>query len=156
MEDLLFLAHRMPYPPNKGDKIRSWNLFSYLSRSYRMHLGAFVDDPADLQYANKLAAMCASIRLLPIKPAMRRLRSLTGLGRNMALSIPYYYQTRMQAWVDDCLENSELKRIFVYSSPMAQYVMGPRAALCRRVIDFVDVDSDKWSQYALHKHWPAS
>jgi sugar transferase (PEP-CTERM/EpsH1 system associated) len=158
MEDLLFLAHRIPYPPDKGDKIRSWNILKYLARSYRIHLGAFVDDPHDLRYQDKLGSMCASINLLPLQPTVSRLRSLSGLGRKIPLSIPYYYDRRMQHWVNARLEQGKgsLQRIFVFSSPMAQYVMNKRASSCRRVIDFVDVDSDKWRQYAQHKRWPVS
>ena len=156
MEDLLFLAHRIPYPPDKGDKIRSWNILKYLARSYRIHLGAFVDDPDDLRYQDKLKSMCASINLLPLQPTVSRLRSLSGLGRKIPLSIPYYYDRRMQQWVNSRLEQDKLQRIFVFSSPMAQYVMNKPASSCRRVIDFVDVDSDKWRQYAQHKRWPLS
>ncbi|HJX58546.1 MAG TPA: sugar transferase, partial [Thiobacillus sp.] len=50
MEGLLFLAHRIPFPPNKGDKIRSFHLLRHLSTRYAIHLGAFVDDPDDWQY----------------------------------------------------------------------------------------------------------
>ena len=156
MEDLLFLSHRIPYPPNKGDKIRSWNDLKYLARSYRIHLGAFVDDPLDMRYRDKLESMCASVYLLPLRPAMRRLCSLSGLLRNVSLSIPYYHDRSMQQWVDSRLQQEGLQRIFVFSSPMAQFVMNHRASLCRRVIDFVDVDSDKWRQYANHKRWPLS
>jgi sugar transferase (PEP-CTERM/EpsH1 system associated) len=156
MEDLLFLAHRIPYPPNKGDKIRSWNILRYLARSYRIHLGAFVDDPRDLRYQDKLESMCASVHLLPLQPMAGRLRSLSGLGRKTPLSIPYYYDRRMQKWVDAQLEQDSLQRVFVFSSAMAQYVMNSQASSCRRVIDIVDVDSDKWRQYAQHKRWPLS
>ena len=50
MDGLLFLAHRIPFPPNKGDKIRSFHLLRHLSARYQIHLGAFVDDPDDWQY----------------------------------------------------------------------------------------------------------
>ena len=156
MEDLLFLVHRIPYPPDKGDKIRSWNILKYLARSYRIHLGAFVDDPRDQRYQDKLGSMCASINLLPLQPTVSRLRSLSGLGRKIPLSIPYYHDRRMQQWVNARLEEDSLQRIFVFSSAMAQYVMNGQASSRRRVIDIVDVDSDKWRQYAQHKRWPVS
>ena len=47
MEEMLFLAHRLPYPPDKGDKIRSWYLLRHFAATRRVHLGCFVDDPAD-------------------------------------------------------------------------------------------------------------
>lgn len=156
MEDLLFLAHRIPYPPNKGDKIRSFHILKELTRSYRVHLGAFVDTPEDRRYQGKLEAMCESVFLPDLHPLRARVRSLSGLLRGEALSVPYYYDRRMQAWVDSLLARSQLQRIFVFSSPMSQYVMDLEGRSIRRVIDFVDVDSDKWRQYAERKSWPAS
>lgn len=156
MEDLLFLAHRIPYPPNKGDKIRSFNILRYLSRTYRVHLGAFVDDPDDMRYCDKVKSLCASTCLLPLSSTRAKIRSLSGLIRKTALSPHYFYDKRMQQWVASCMAGVNPQRVFVYSSPMAQYVLGEDSSQLRRVIDFVDVDSDKWSQYADRKAWPLS
>ena len=60
MENLLLLIHRMPYPPNKGDKIRSYHLLKHLAQRYRVHLGTFVDDADDWQHMPRVQAMCAS------------------------------------------------------------------------------------------------
>jgi sugar transferase (PEP-CTERM/EpsH1 system associated) len=156
MEALLFLVHRIPYPPTKGDKIRSYHILKHLARSYRIHLGAFVDDPADWRYKARLEAMCASVCLLPLRPLQAKLRSLSGLAGNSALSLPYFRKKKMQRWIDSILMRGDVQRLFVYSSPMAQYVTGKKYASIRRVVDFVDVDSDKWRQYALRKSWPLS
>ena len=156
MEDLLFLVHRIPYPPNKGDKIRSFNILRHLSRSYRVHLGAFVDDPYDMRYCDKVEALCASTCLLPLSSTRAKIRSLSGLIRKTALSPHYFYDKRMQQWVASRMASVNPQRVFVYSSPMAQYVLGENSSKIRRVIDFVDVDSDKWSQYADRKAWPLS
>ena len=156
MEDLLFLAHRIPYPPDKGDKIRSYHILKHLARCYRIHLGAFVDDPDDWRHRDKLEAICATVNLLPLRPRQAKLRSLAGLLGRSALSLPYFYHQGMQGWVDSILKQGNVQRVFVYSSPMAQYVMGKRDSSLRRVVDFVDVDSDKWRQYAQHKSWPLS
>jgi len=156
MENLLFLAHRIPYPPNKGDKIRSFHIIRHLARHYRIHLGAFVDDPNDMKYAGEIESMCESICLLPLSPMLARLKSLAGLLRRTALSLPYFHDRRMQHWVDNLLQHKNVQRVFMYSSPMAQYVLGRDACCMRRVIDFVDVDSEKWRQYAQRKSWPLS
>ena len=128
MEELLFLAHRIPYPPNKGDKIRSYHLLKELARSYRVHLGAFVDDPEDRRYQGKLETLCESVFLVDLHPLRARVRSLSGLLHGEALSVPYYFDRRMKAWVDDLLARSSLQRIFVFSSPMSQYVMDIQSA----------------------------
>jgi len=156
MKELLFLAHRIPYPPSKGDKIRSYHILKHLANSYRIHLGAFVDDPDDWRYQAKLKTMCASVYLLPLRPLPAKLRSLTGLFGNSALSLPYFREQKMQRWVDSIMKRDDMRRVFVYSSPMAQYVMGEEFSSLRRIVDFVDVDSDKWRQYAQCKSWPLS
>jgi sugar transferase (PEP-CTERM/EpsH1 system associated) len=155
MRDLLFLAQRIPYPPNKGDKIRSWHFLRHLAMQYRVHLGAFVDDDADWQHRPVLEAACASCQLLPIAPRAARLRSLQGLASGEALTLPYFHDPRMASWVEEMLRARAPAAVFVFSSAMAQYVL-PRSGDFRLVIDMVDMDSQKWQQYAAHKPWPLS
>ena len=54
MENLLLLIHRIPYPPNKGDKIRSYHLLKHLALHYKVHLATFVDDADDWQHVPKV------------------------------------------------------------------------------------------------------
>jgi sugar transferase (PEP-CTERM/EpsH1 system associated) len=154
---LLFLCHRIPYPPNKGDKIRSYHLLRHLAGDYRVHLGAFVDDPTDWEHADHLRSLCEECLFLPLHPLLGRLRSLTGLLRGEALTLPYYRSADMEQWVRQTCRDHRVERIVVYSSAMAQYVLGDAFGGIRRVIDFVDVDSDKWCQYAdskpAHSAW---
>lgn len=152
MEDLLYLVHRIPYPPNKGDKIRSFHLLKHLGKQYRVHVGAFVDDKADWAYAEVVKKLAGGeVCLLPLHPKWATLKSATGLLSGEPLTLPYYRDRRMQRWVDALLERGDIRRALVYSSSMAQYLM-PHADL-NRVIDFVDIDSDKWRQYAEKKSW---
>jgi sugar transferase (PEP-CTERM/EpsH1 system associated) len=155
MDELLYLVHRIPYPPNKGDKIRSFHLLKHLAQTYKVHVGAFIDDPDDWQYAQALAKLAGGeVKLLPLKPRLATLKSATGLLSGEPLSIPYYRDRRMQAWVDAMLAAKPIARALVYSSSMAQYLM--KHHTLNRVIDFVDIDSDKWRQYAEKKPWPMS
>lgn len=154
MKDLLFLTHRIPYPPNKGDKLRSFHLLRHLSQCYRVHLGTFIDDPADWQYVPTLREMCGETRFLKLDSARARLRSLRGLLGHGPLTVPYYYDRALQDWVDGLMSDRPIHRILVFSSAMAQYVAGFSGPDLRRVIDFVDVDSDKWLQYAERKAGP--
>ena len=153
MDELLLLVHRIPYPPNKGDKIRSYHLLRHLSRNFRVHLGAFVDAPEDWAYVQPLGNMVTGgMKLLPLNPRRARLRSAYGLLSGEPLSLPYYRDTALQDWVDGLMADRPIRHAVVYSSPMAQYLTAyPKL---HRVIDFVDVDSDKWGQYAERKPWP--
>lgn len=152
--NLLMLVHRIPYPPNKGDKIRSYHLLRHLTAGHDVHLGAFVDDPHDWAYREPLERLCASLMLVPLKPATRRISSLRGFLSGEALSLPYYRDPRLQRWVDEAIERHRIADVIVFSSTMAQYVQGERYARLRRIADLCDVDSDKWRQYAEGKHGP--
>ncbi|MBP1202271.1 sugar transferase (PEP-CTERM/EpsH1 system associated) [Duganella sp. 1411] len=152
MEKLLLLVHRIPYPPNKGDKIRSYHLLRHLCARYQVYLGAFVDDADDWRHVPRLQAMCAGSHFAALHPLRARLRSLPALAGGRALSCDYYRDAGLRRWVDDTVRREGISRIVCYSSPMAQYADAHPSA--RRVMDFVDVDSDKWRQYAAGKRWP--
>lgn len=154
MSELLFIAHRVPYPPNKGDKIRSYHALRHLAARHRVHLCAFVDDPADLAHEQVLRKICASVRLIPLNVQVARLRSLAGLADGRPLGLPYYHDRQMQAHVQSLARERPIDRVFVFSSTMAQYVESLTGAT--RVLDMCDVDSDKWSQYAQRHRWPLS
>jgi sugar transferase (PEP-CTERM/EpsH1 system associated) len=153
MEGLLFLVHRIPYPPNKGDKIRSFHLLRHLSAKYRIHLGAFVDDPDDWQYRDTLKTWCTEVKLLPLHGRLARLASLAGLLTGEALTLPYYRSRELARWAQALAASGTVTRGLAYSSAVAQFMP---ANLGRRVIDMVDVDSDKWTQYAPTQRWPLS
>lgn len=148
MQELLFLAHRIPYPPDKGDKIRSWHFLEHLARRYRVHLGCFVDDPRDWQFEGVLRSLCEDCCLVGLDPARARRHSLRGLFGRQPLTLPYYYNRRLARWVAEVLRRPAVERAFVYCSAMAQYLPADLPRPLRRVADFVDVDSEKWEDYA--------
>lgn len=151
---LLFLSHRIPYPPNKGDKIRSFHLLKYLSENFRIFLAAFIDDPADWQYCDRLSKWCDQSYFVGLKPRLGKLRSIQGLFKGQPLTLPYYYDVDMAAWISRVAIQERISNILIYSSAMAQYATSEAFATINKVIDFVDVDSDKWRQYASKKSWP--
>ena len=151
---LLFLAHRLPYPPNKGDKVRSHHVLMYLAQRYRVFLGTFVDDPADWPHVEKLRAVCAEVHVEPIVPRSRRLRTTTALVTGEPLALPYFRSHGLAAWVDEVVRRERVERAFAYSSPMAQYLLELRGV--RSIVDFVDLDSAKWADYARRRAWPIS
>jgi sugar transferase (PEP-CTERM/EpsH1 system associated) len=156
MEDLLFLAHRIPYPPNKGDKIRSWNILRHLTEKYRVHLGCFVDDPEDWQYERNLREICSDCLFVPLNPVRARLASARALLTGEPLTLAYYRSRAMTRWISALRDRIDFRRVFIFSSSMAQYVPQGLLGDSRLVVDFVDVDSDKWAQYAKRKNFPAS
>lgn len=152
MEEILYLVHRIPYPPNKGDKIRSYHLLKHLSQRYRVHLGTFIDDEGDWKYRDKVKSFCGETCFVSLSPNAARIRSLRGFFSRRPLTLPYYWDSDLQTWVNHILETRPIRNILVFSSAMAQYA--GQARRVHRIIDFVDIDSDKWMQYASAKSWP--
>ncbi len=154
MKHLLLLIHRIPFPPNKGDKVRSYHLLKFLAQEYRIHLGTFVDNEEDWQYVDEVKKFCRDSYFAGLNGRKARIKSLSGFVTGQALTLPYYFDRGLQEWVNEKLAFMPLKHAVVFSSAMAQYL--PRTSTMRRIADLVDVDSDKWAQYAKSKSWPLS
>jgi sugar transferase (PEP-CTERM/EpsH1 system associated) len=154
MEPILFLVHRIPFPPTKGDKVRSFHLLEFLASRFRVHLGTFVDDPGDMQHVPELGRYCTSYNAVELSPRIARIRSLTGLLTGESLTLHYYRDRSMAKWVRATLAEHNIKKVVVFSTAMAQYVASiPDLHV---VADFVDVDSEKWKQYGQSRRWPLS
>ena len=154
MKDILFLVHRIPFPPNKGDKIRSFHLLEYLADRYNVHLAAFVDNADDWRHEDELSAYCKTVFLRPLSPGLAKLKSLRGFLTGEALSLPFYRDRKMQENVDSILKLQDVRLVVCFSSVMSQYVAGSDRSGLTRVADFVDMDSDKWRQYSCKKKFP--
>jgi polysaccharide biosynthesis protein PslH len=153
-ESLLYLVHRLPYPPTKGDKIRSHHLLLHLAQRYRIFLGTYVDDPADWPYVKEVQKLCAEVHIEPIHPESRRWRSVHALLSGEALALTYFRSATLTAWVRDVVRREGIERAIAFSSPMAQYLVDlPRL---RSIVDFVDLDSAKWADYSTRRAWPMS
>ena len=94
------------------------------------------------------------MNIVRLAPRVAKLRSLSGLLSNEALSLPYYRNAGMQTWVDSMLREERISAAVIFSSVMAQYVR--HVPQLRVLVDFVDVDSAKWTQYAPNHRWPMS
>ena len=154
MANILYLVHRLPYPPNKGDKVRSYNLLKHLLKKHQVFLGTFIDDPEDAAHIPMLQGMCAGLHVARIDPRLAKIRSLNGLLAGEPLTLRYYRDAGLQNWVDDTCRFQKIDAAVVFSSAMAQYIEGKQRMPV--LIDFVDVDSAKWTQYAPKHRWPLS
>lgn len=155
VSNILYLVHRLPYPPNKGDKVRSYHLLRHLRESHRVFLGTFIDDPDDERHLPTLQAMCSDVHVECIDPRRAKVKSLIGLLTGEALTLAYYRNAGMHRWVEQTKRAHELDACVVFSSAMAQYAR-PLLPEIPMLVDFVDVDSAKWTQYAAAHRWPLS
>ncbi len=144
MGDILFLAHRMPFPPDRGDKIRSHHILKALAKLAPVHVGCFAESEADFNHLHELD-FCAShyvtSRSKPVPVA-----GIEALMKGKPVSLTAFYKRQLQDWVKATIAAHHIKTIYVFSGQMGQYVPDDFAG--RLVMDMVDVDSAKFEAYA--------
>jgi polysaccharide biosynthesis protein PslH len=153
MARVLFLAHRLPYPPNKGDKIHSFHVLRHLASKHDVLLGTFIDEPSDEQFVPQVRQMCKELHVSPISRHAALARSLVGLVTGEPLSQRFYRDKPMADWVRGIRRAQRADIVMVYSSTMAQYARGFDVPA---FVDFGDIDSAKWAEYASTLVWPLS
>lgn len=152
MPDLLFISHRIPYPLNKGEKIRGHNLISHLSKTYRVHLGCLIDDPSDWAGVEVLRRLCADIGAFGIDRRVQKFKALAQIRPGQPLMLNYYHHRGLRRWVDRKLSETSMDVILIYSTAMAPYVLDIDHPL--KLLDMQDIDSEKWDLYARKSRWP--
>ena len=150
---VLFLTHRLPWPPNKGDKIRSHHILRRLAQRHEVFLACLVDDAADLQFIDELKPYVRQVLYDRIDARRKPVAALGAILRNEPITVRHFYSARLARQIDALLDREEMDAFFCFSSPMAEYLFTSRHATGRisraiRVMDLIDVDSYKWRQYA--------
>jgi sugar transferase (PEP-CTERM/EpsH1 system associated) len=151
MGTVLYLAHRLPFPPDKGDKVRTHHLLRHLAQRHRVLLGTFYDDPADARHVPQLRQWCADALALPLTPGQKHRRALAALARGEALTTACYRDPAMQPWLSKLAQREQIDAVLVSSSAMAPYALAQPWPL---LMDFIDVDSAKWAAYAEQTRGP--
>ncbi|MBU2869088.1 TIGR03087 family PEP-CTERM/XrtA system glycosyltransferase [Colwellia sp. E2M01] len=157
--NILFLAQRVPFPPNKGEKIRTFNQLKFLAeQKHKISVCAPIEQNEDVNYFKELAdKYCENVisHELTVKP----FRLIKGLLKGQALSVANFYTKRLQSKFDDLLQQECFDVVICTSSAMAEYIY--RSTSIKKLkkkpmllMDFMDLDSDKWQQYAQTSNWP--
>ena len=146
--EILFIGHRIPFPPNRGDKIRSHHVLKELARLAPVHVACMADDDADLAEEVELASVAMSYKLV------RRTKPLAWAGlqaliSGQPISLTAFCDTALARYVRELVDSGRIGTIYVFSGQMGQYV--PANFTGRLVVDFVDVDSAKFAAYAAQK-----
>ncbi len=144
--NILYLAHRIPYPPDKGDKLRAFRQIEYLSRNHGVWCACFVDQPSDRAFAAPLSAHCVELAAIPLGRKRAALRGVRGLMCGGTITEAFYRHPAMQAQVAQWCASVRFDAVVAFSSSMAQY--GQAVPRARRILDMCDADSIKWNDYA--------
>ncbi len=143
---VVYLCQRVPYPPDRGDRITTWHFLQHLlARGAEVHLGCFAEEDRDAEAVAFLRSRCAEVVAPRLDRRWRRLTSLRGLLTGEALTLPFFRSRELtRAVAGWCRTPPDL--IHVYSSSMAQFALPVRARA--KLMQFAELDSDKWAQYA--------
>ena len=152
--NLLYLCHRIPYPPDKGDKIRSYNQVRYLGARHSVSVVCFADEHADRARGIELARDCASVDVVFRGRSSSLARAAAGLPSGRSMSVAAFGSGSMRRTLRRVVERGRFDAALVFSSQMGQYLDVLPPVPC--VVDFVDVDSEKWRDYAARLGPPRS
>jgi len=151
--ETLFLCHRIPFPPDRGDKIRSWHLLEAAAKLAPVHVGCFADDDRDMSFAAEMERVAASQCVL-MRDRSRAVAGLSGLIRRQPMLVALYDKPGMRRWVARLLRERPIRTIICYSVQMAHFLPGKLPANVRFLMDFVDFDSAKYAAYGAAQGGP--
>jgi sugar transferase (PEP-CTERM/EpsH1 system associated) len=151
MSGILFLAHRLPFPPDRGDKIRSHHVLKALAELAPVHVGCLAENAADKAGEAELSKIAAS-SFVPMRTKRLPLAGIEALARGLPVSLTAFHHSALSAWVERTLAREAIDTIYVFSGQMGQYV--PAGWNGRLLVDLVDVDSVKFEAYADVKRGP--
>lgn len=151
MTGILFLAHRLPFPPDRGDKIRSHHLLRALADLAPVHVGCFAESQADYQHEPALRAVAAS-HCMPLRDTRLVPAGLKAVAQHVPVSLAAFRDATLASWVRTTLATHPIDTIYVFSGQMGQYVPDDWGG--RLIVDLVDVDSAKFEAYAADGNPP--
>ncbi|MBX3601537.1 MAG: TIGR03087 family PEP-CTERM/XrtA system glycosyltransferase [Rubrivivax sp.] len=152
---ILYLCHRFPFPPKRGGKIRPFNMIQHLQASgHRVTVCSLVRSEAEAAEGEGIAPHCEAFHMGRVHDPLQWARMILRLPLTTPSSMGYFYSGEIAARVRELLRTQRFDLIFVHCSSVAQYVAHVRDI--PKILDFGDMDSQKWLEYANYKPFPLS
>jgi len=149
---IFYIAHRIPFPPNKGEKIRTFNQIKYLSDKHDIFLCFLVDDKRDLAFVESLRDYCGNMEFTYIPSFFSKIRGLVqSFFSSLPITILCFRSKRLEKRLNRIFKEQQFDIVIASCSSVAQYIP---THIKPKVMDLIDVDSDKWSQYAQFAKFP--
>lgn len=150
---ILFVCHRFPYPPNRGGKIRPFNVINHFHQNgHEVHVASLSRATDETEAAHGIAPHCTKYYVEQVNPIMAWIRMLLRLPLPTPSSMGYFYSPRLKKRIQQLLSDHQYDLIFVHCSSVAQYVEDVENV--PKIIDFGDMDSQKWLIYAKTRTFP--
>jgi sugar transferase (PEP-CTERM/EpsH1 system associated) len=151
---ILYLCHRFPYPPKRGGKIRPFNMIRHLAQRHEVTVCSLARSAQEAEEAQGIAPHCARFFVHRVGLPLQAARMVARLPTPAPSSFGYFHSTAMARRVRTLLATESFDLIFVHCSSVAHYVARVRGV--PRILDFGDMDSCKWTEYARFKPFPLS
>jgi len=145
---LLYLTHRVPHPPDKGDRIRNFHVLRELAKVARVTLVSLADEPASAESAATLKGLCETVEIVPSGGRRRWLRAGRSLLSGRSLSEGLFREPALDAALARLAASQEWDASLVSASSLTPYQQRHGLPAKPRFVDLVDVDSQKWFDYA--------
>src|SRR5579864_2097183 len=144
--EILFLCSRLPFPANKGDKIRSHAILTHLSRNHRVHLACFAESEQELdQIENARETVTGECLVLPISALTRYRRMMSALVAGKPITAALFSSAKLRDWLKSLMRRREISGAVLFGSAMAESLLDLDTLDPANVLfDMVDIDSDKW------------
>jgi hypothetical protein len=151
---ILYVCHRFPYPPKRGGKIRPFNMIRHLAQSHEVVVCSLARSAQEAEEAKGIAPYCAEFHVATVDDRVQTLRMIATLPTPITASASYFHSTRLARTIRRLLRERRFDLIFVHCSSVAHYVAHVRDV--PKILDFGDMDSQKWFEYANYKPFPLS
>jgi sugar transferase (PEP-CTERM/EpsH1 system associated) len=149
---ILFLCHRLPYPPNRGGKIRPFNMIRHLGGNHTVTVASLAESQQEMRDGMGLRGYCSEVVAEVVQKPVRWLRAWKALFSSSPSSVAYFWSPELRRRIQATLLKTRFDTIFVHCAFMAQYVLDAMAPI--RILDFGDLDSAKWTDYSRSKSFP--
>jgi sugar transferase (PEP-CTERM/EpsH1 system associated) len=154
--NILYLVHRVPYPPDKGDRIRAYHLLRFLSRRAAVHLACLADEPVPPEAVAALRRYCERVAVIRLGRWTRWACALGSLLCGGTVTAGAFRSAGLRAVVRQWAAETAFAAAVASASSMVPYLRLPQVRGVPAVVDLVDVDSQKWFDYAAGSRWPLS
>jgi len=151
---VLFLTHRLPYAPNRGDRIRAFQIVRALGSRVELDLVSLVHDRHELAQAESLRRFGVRVTVFPVNRLSNYAKAITRLGGDRPLTHTLLDAPGIAPSLAAMVRERHPDVILAYCSSMARFALDPLLSECPVVLDLVDVDSEKWSDMAASASWP--
>ena len=129
-------------------------MIRHLSANHEVHVASLARSEQEAKEGEGLAQYCASYEMGRVRNPIQVMRMIARLPTATPSSMGFFYSPRLERRVREMLAARHFDLIFVHCSSVAQYVEGVRGI--PKILDFGDLDSQKWLDYARYKPFPLS